>query len=273
MLQNKQITFIGAGVMAEAMFAGLLKKNLLRPEQITATDVRPERLAQLNELYGIRTNPHNAKAVAKADIVVLAIKPQYLHTAGPGLRGHLPANSVLISILAGTSIKTLMDSLGHACVVRAMPNTPAQIGHAMTVWTASAAVSQEQKAEAQAVLGAFGQEEVVDKESFLDMATAINGSGPGYVFLILEAMVDAGVQMGFPRPLAQELVMQTVLGSVMYAMSSDKHLAELRNEVTSPGGTTAAGLFALENAGLRTTLAKGILAAYERSIALGKGEQ
>jgi len=159
----------------------------------------------------------------------------------------------------------------HGAVIRSMPNTPAQIGEGMTVWTAGEAVSELQRGWARMVLGSFGHEQYVADESYLDMATALSGTGPAYVFMFMEAMIDAGVHMGFPRYMAEELVMQTILGSVRYAQATGRHPAELRNGVTSPGGTTAAAMSELERGGLRTVLSDGIWAAYRRSVELGKG--
>ncbi len=152
-------------------------------------------------------------------------------------------------------------------------NTPAQVGQAISVWTATPAVTPEQRAQAQAILGSFGQEVFVEDEDYLDMATALSGTGPAYVYLFMEAMVDAGVHLGFPRRIAEQLVVQTVKGSVAYYERSPSHLARLRNQVTSPGGTSAAALYYLEKAGFRTALSRAIWAAYERSVQLGKGKK
>lgn len=270
MLADKRITFIGGGVMAEGMLSGLLQENMIPAAQVIVTDLREERLAFLQERYGIQTATDNAAGMQAADIIVLAVKPQVLAAVARPLQGQLPKQALLLSILAGTTIAALTTAFKHDVVVRAMPNTPAQIRMGMSVWTATEAVSEEQKAQARQVLASFGKEIYSEQEKYLDMATAINGSGPGYVFLILEAMVDAAVHVGFTRDVAETLVMQTVLGSVQYALASDYHLAELRNQVTSAGGTTAAGLYTMEKAGLRTALADGIWAAYRRSVELGK---
>lgn len=269
MLQTEKITFIGSGNMAEGILAGLVGQNVLPATQVTMTDVRPERLAELEGKYGVQTSLDNATAVSSADIILLAIKPQLLTAVCAPLAGHIPPDALLISILAGTTVEALTNTLAHTAVVRAMPNTPAQIGQSMTVWYADTAVSDPQKTATQQLFQACGQEINVPHEHYLDMATAINGSGPGYVFLILEAMIDAGVQMGFARPVAEKLVLQTVLGSVQYAQASDLPLTTLRHQVTSPGGTTAAGLYAMEKNGLRPALTEGILAAYARSQELG----
>jgi pyrroline-5-carboxylate reductase len=170
-------------------------------------------------------------------------------------------------------IRKLADGLAHAAVVRAMPNTPAQIGQGITVWTATPEVSSLQKQQAQAILGSLGDEIFFGEEEYLDMATALSGTGPAYVFMFMEAMIDAGVHMGFSRRVATQLVFQTMRGSIEYAAYSGKHVAELRNQVTSPGGTTAEALYHMEKGGLRTVLSRGIFAAYQRSIALGRGKK
>ncbi len=270
MLENVNIAFIGAGNMAEPMIAGLIQKGV-EPNLISVSDIRNERLLELEGKYGVRPAANNSIAAAEADILVIAIKPQYFDALVPDIQGNLSEECLVISIMAGTTLETLVAGTGHAAVVRSMPNTPAQIGMGMTMWTATSAVASHQRDQAQAVLSSFGRAVFASGEHYLDMSTAINGSGPGYVFLMLEAMIDAGVQMGFTRPVAKELVLQTVIGSATYAQQSDMHLAQLRNNVTSPGGTTAAGLAALEAGGIRTVLSDGIWAAYKRSVELGDG--
>ena len=166
-----------------------------------------------------------------------------------------------------------MQGLDHAAIVRSMPNTPAQVGEGITVWTATDEVTEQQRERASLILNSFGKEVYVDHEDYLDMATALSGTGPAYVFLMMEAMVDAGVHLGFPRRISEELVIQTFKGSVAYYENSPRHLARLRNQVTSPGGTSAAALYYLEKAGVRTALSRAIWAAYERSVELGKGKK
>jgi pyrroline-5-carboxylate reductase len=151
-----------------------------------------------------------------------------------------------------------------------MPNTPAQIGEGITVWTASASVSEGQKETARAILSALGEEIFVEDENYLDMATALSGTGPAYVFLFMEALIDAGVHMGFPRRIAEQLVVQTLRGSVDYYQKAEHHPAGLRNQVTSPGGTSAEALYYLEKAGFRTAISRAVWAAYQRSLELGK---
>lgn len=269
MLENVNIVFIGAGNMAEPMIAGLIE-NGVDPNLITVADIRVERLLELEKQYGTRPAANNSVAAAEADVLVIAIKPQYFEALTADLKGNISENCLVISILAGTTLETLMAGTNHDKVVRSMPNTPAQIGMGMTMWTASKAVTSHQRDQAQEVLSSFGRAVFANGEHYLDMSTALNGSGPGYVFMMLEAMIDAGVHLGLTRPMAKELVLQTVIGSATYAQQSDMHLSQLRNNVTSPGGTTAAGLAAMEQGGLRSVLADGIWAAYERSVELGK---
>ncbi|MCA9938529.1 MAG: pyrroline-5-carboxylate reductase [Anaerolineales bacterium] len=273
MFKDKTIAFIGSGTMAEAMIRGLLNQNVVTPDQIIASGPRPERGEQLRQKHGIRITTSNMNAAEEGQVVVLSIKPQMMDRVMLEVRGHLRRQDLLLSIIAGAPIKKLADGLAHASVVRAMPNTPAQIGQGITVWTATAEVTEVQKQQAQAVLASFGQEIFVDDEEYLDMATALSGSGPGYVFMVMEAMIDAGVHLGFSRRVATQLVFQTMRGSVEYAARSDKHVAELRNQVTSPGGTTAEALYHMEKGGLRTVISRGIWAAYQRSIALGQGRK
>lgn len=272
MFKGQKISFIGAGTMGEAMIRGLLSQNIVQPDQIIAADPWHKRVNFLSEEYGITATQDNRQAAEEGQIVILSIKPQSIPYVLPEIRGHLRRQDLLLSIIAGTPIKKLADGSAHASVVRAMPNTPAQIGMGITVWTATAEVSDEHKEQASAILGSLGEEIFVDQESYLDMATALSGSGPGYIFMMMEALIDAGVHLGFSRHISRKLVFQTMRGSVEYAMQSGKHVAELRNQVTSPGGTTAAALYHMEKGGLRTVISRGIWAAYERSVALGQGK-
>jgi pyrroline-5-carboxylate reductase len=273
MFTDKNVAFIGSGIMGEAMIRGLLTQNIVKPDQIYAADPLPSRLDDLRERYGIHVTSSNSDAAEAGQVIVLSTKPQNLAEVMPGIRGHLRRQDLLLSILAGTPIRKLADGVAHASVVRAMPNTPAQIGQGMTVWTATPEVTEEQRGQAQVILGALGQELFVNDESYLDMATALSGTGPAYVFMFMESLIDAGVHLGFSRRVAEQLVFQTMLGSLEYAAQSGKHVAELRNQVTSPGGTTAAALYHLEKGGLRTVISRAIWAAYQRSVELGQGEK
>lgn len=270
MTLDKCITFIGSGVMGEAMIKAVLNTGLSTKERVTASDPWQERLDFIGREYGVRVTPSNVEAVADADIVVLSIKPQSLPKAGEQLHGYLRKDALVLSIIAGARINTLRTKLFHDRVVRAMPNTPAQVGKGMTVWTATPQVTPDQLGQTAAILGAFGEQLQVDEEGYLDMATGLSGSGPGFIMLLVEAMIDAGVHMGFSRREAAQLVLQTFEGSIALIRATGHHSAELRNQVTSPGGTTAAGLYELEKDAIRATLSRAIFAAYRRSEELGQ---
>ena len=273
MFTNKKIAFIGSGTMAEAMIRGLLTREIVTADQIIAAGPRTGRGERLQKKHGIQVTTDNTEAAEEGQIVVLSVKPQVLKIVLPEIRGHLRRQDLVLSIIAGTPIERIANGLAHAAVVRAMPNTPAQIGQGITVWTDTPEVDESQQQQAKIILSSLGEEVFVDDEDYLDMATALSGSGPGYVFLLMEALIDAGVHMGFSRRVASQLVFQTMRGSVEFAAQSGKHAAELRNQVTSPGGTTAEALYHMEKGGLRTVISRGIWAAYQRSIALGKGKK
>jgi len=273
MLQSGNLAFVGSGVMAEAMIRGILKQELVAPERIVASGPRAARGQELEERYGVRWTTDNLEAVQGAEVTVLSVKPQVLPWVLPELKGKLDAGSLALSIVAGAPIKALRSGLGHHAIIRSMPNTPAQIGAGMTVWTVSPQTSVAQRAQGKAILSALGEEILVDDENYLDMATALSGTGPAYVFLVMEALIDAGVHLGFPRRISQTLVTETLLGSALFAKESTAHPAELKNMVTSPGGTSAEALYQLEKGGLRTVLSRGVWAAYQRSKSLGRAEE
>ncbi len=266
---NEKVVFIGPGVMAEAMIAGLLRQKLARPEDLVAAGPRLQRGEELHEKYGIQSTTDNAAPVHSAGTVVLSVKPQRLSEVMKGLKGIQP-EALVLSIVAGASLKKISSGLKHKAVVRSMPNTPGQIGEGITVWTASAETTESQREKARRILGALGQEVFVEDESYLDMATALSGTGPAYVFLFTEALIDAGVHMGFPRRIAEQLVLQTIKGSAAFYEQAEKHPATLRNQVTSPGGTSAEALYYLEKAGFRTAISRAVWAAYQRSLELGR---
>jgi pyrroline-5-carboxylate reductase len=273
MFSNLTIAFIGSGNMGEAMIHGLIKKGMVEPEQIIAADPRIEHLQALHERYGMRYTTDNLDAATKADILVLSVKPQVLDDVLHEVRSGARTCSLVVSIVAGSPIKKIADGLANASVVRVMPNTPARVGQGISVWTATAEVPETQREQARQLLIAFGEEIFVKDEDYLDMATALSGTGPAYIFLFMEAMVDAGVHLGFSRHVAEKLVLQTMRGSVEYAAQSGQHLAMLRNEVTSPGGTSAEAIYQLEKGGLRTVISRAIWAAYQRSVGLGGGRK
>lgn len=269
-LHDLQFAFIGAGAMGEAMIGGLLSRHQLEPTHITASDRHRERLHEVQERFGIRTTLDNRTAAKKGQVVVLAVKPQVLPAVFKDLRGRIKKDALVLSIVAGATIDSLASGLQHRAIVRTMPNTPAQVGEGMTVWTATPEVSDSQREQARAVVEALGHQLHVDDERFLDVSTAISGSGPSYVFLLMEALIDAAVHLGLSRADSRELVVQTIRGSAIFAERSTVHPAEMRNMVTSPGGTSADALYQLEKGSFRTVVSKAVLAAYQRSVALGK---
>ncbi|MCC6314861.1 MAG: pyrroline-5-carboxylate reductase [Thermomicrobiales bacterium] len=269
-LSGARLAFIGAGVMAESMIAGLLNRRLVEPERIVASHPRADRRAKLVERHGITTFESNREAASGADLVVLTVKPQVLGSVMQQLHGSLEPRQVAVSVLAGATIATLSRGLGHNAIARVMPNTPAQVGQGMSVWTTTANVDGAQRDRVKAMLGALGEELWVEEEKYVDMATALSGTGPTYVFLMMEALIDAGVHMGFPRRIAEQIVLQTVAGSVAFARDSGKHMAELRNMVTSPGGTSAEAIYQMEKGGLRTVFSRAVYAAYQRTQVLAK---
>ena len=268
-LTNKTIATVGSGVMAEAMIFGLLDGKLVEPGQIVASHPRAERRAALEATHGIRTVASNVSAVEGADVIILAVKPQMLAKVGREIGPHLRAGQLVLSVLAGPTSAALVSALGHDQVVRSMPNTPARIGAGMTVWYATPATTAEQRAQAKALLSALGAELEVEDEKWVAMATAVSGTGPAYVVLVMEALIDAAVHLGFPRHIAHDLVIETLEGSTVFAKQSGMHPAELRNMVTSPGGTSAAALHELESGRLRTVLSEAVWAAYRRTVELG----
>ena len=264
-----RVGIVGAGVMAEAMISGLLADRAVAPAQLVASHPRRERREALARAHGISVVAGNADAVAEAEIVVLAVKPQMLRRVMRELAPSLGEGQVVLSIVAGATLRALINGLDHPAVVRAMPNTPAQIRRGITVWAAAPACTRRQRDLARAVLRALGDEREVAEEEFVAMATALSGTGPTYLFAVMEALIDAGVHLGFPRELAHDLVVATLLGSAEYAQASELHPAQLRNAVTSPGGTSAAAIYELEKGRLRTVLSDAVWAAYRRTVELG----
>lgn len=263
-----KLGFIGGGLMGEAILAGALKKNVAAAADISVSEIVAARREHLSETYGVVASEAVDTAVG-ADIVVLAVKPQEFAKAADKLSGRLNSHSTVMSIMAGTRIETIRDALGHDAVARAIPNTAAQVGESMTVWTASPSVSEKAREAVRSLLAVLGQELYVADEKYVDMATAVSSSGPAYVFLVMEAMIDAAVHIGIRRDQAEAMVKQTLFGSAKYALESGRHPAVLRNEVTSPGGTTAEALRVLEEAAVRAAFTDAIEAAYDKAKALG----
>jgi pyrroline-5-carboxylate reductase len=269
-MENRlKITFIGGGNMGAAMVAAVIGKKLALARDIVVSDVSKERRSFLVGEYGVLVTESNINAVQQGSVIVLAVKPQQLPTVLSDLKGKLVPAQLLLSIAAGVKMDTLMRGLGHDYIVRAMPNTPAQIGAGLTVWTATPVVAPGQKMLAAAILGTMGREIYVNDENYVNMATAVSGSGPAYVFLFMEALIAAAAELGLPRDMAREMVFQTLAGAVEYARQSGTDLAELRSRVTSPGGTTAAALAQFEQGHFNDIVKEAVSAAYRRAQELG----
>ena len=277
-LSNCRLAFIGCGVMAEAIITGLLRRKMVSADQIVGSHPRLARREEMHVKYGVEMYEKNRDAVVEAypegpndgSLLVLAVKPQRLYQVLEELKGALVKEQLVISIVGGAKIETIAEELLHASVVRTMPNTPAQIGEGVTAWIASASVTEKQERQVCAMLDALGKSVHVENERQIDMATALSATGPTYIFMVMEALIDAGVHLGFSRHVAEELVHQTLLGSVLFARESHKHPAELRNMVTSPGGTSAEAIYQMEKGSLRTIMSKAVWAAFKRAESLGK---
>ncbi len=265
-----KLAFIGGGTMAEAIIGGVLSRAIASGGDIAVGEVVEERRQALTESYGVVATSDNIDAVRGSDLVVVSVKPQDLQGVLSQLRGSLADGQTVLSIVAGARMAAIRDGLGHPAVIRVMPNTPAQIGEGVSLWTCSPQVGDEARELARSVLVTMGEEIYVGDEKYLDMATAVSASGPAYVFLFIEALIDAGVHLGLPRDMARRLSLQTVLGSARLAKVTGRHPAELRNMVTSPGGTTAEALLALEEGGFRATVLNAVIAAYQKSLELGE---
>lgn len=277
-LSNTKLAFIGCGVMAESIIKGLLNKELIDAKQISASHPRLKRRDELNEIYGINVFESNAEAVeivkdTKNSAVVLCVKPQRIKGVLQELKGVVTPTQLILSIIAGATIHTISEALNNQKIVRTMPNTPSQIGQGITAWTCTDEVSIEEREQIKSLLTALGREVFVENENMIDMATSLSATGPTYIFLVMEALTDAGVHLGFSREMAKDLVQETMLGAVLFAMESDKHPAELRNMVTSPGGTSADAIYQMEKGGLRTVLSKAVFAAYQKAVVLGQNQK
>ena len=264
-----KIAFIGGGNMGQAMAAAVIKNHLAEPQDVSISDVSQPLLDKLKKELGVFTSTDNLEVAGRGDIIVLSVKPQTLGGVMAELSGKLNPKSLVFSIIAGKKMETLVEELKHQAVVRAMPNTPAQIGKGMTVWTATRNVTSAQRVNAEAIVSVMGKGIYAGYESYLDLATAVSGSGPAYVFLFMEALMTAAKEIGMPEEMAQTLVFQTMLGSAEYAQASGKDLAELRRNVTSPGGTTAEALKVFEQGDFTGLVKKAVAAAYRRAQELG----
>jgi pyrroline-5-carboxylate reductase len=264
-----KIAFIGGGNMGEAMVSAILEEGLAKPDAIWVSDVSGARRGYLEQKYQVAVVDSNLEAILGKEIVILAVKPQNLAEVMTELIGQLKPTQLVLSIIAGARVDTLSKGLRHSVIVRAMPNTPAQICEGMSVWTATPEVTEQQKGLVGAILGTMGREIYVDDEKYIDMATAVSGSGPAYFFLMVESLIDAAVAIGLPRETAWQLVLQTMLGSGQLIQKSGEEPAELRRKVTSPGGTTAQALLEFERGGFTDLVKRAVKAAYDKAKELG----
>ncbi|MEL7369663.1 MAG: pyrroline-5-carboxylate reductase [Myxococcota bacterium] len=268
-LQSKTLAILGAGNMGQALLGGLIDSRSLDPGQVSIHNRRPDRTAQIAEQFGARAASSNIDCAQKADVVLLGVKPQILLKVLDEVRGHLN-DPLVLSIAAGVSTAQIESALGHqARVVRAMPNTPALIKQGATAISAGAFATEQDLEIAEAILGPTGRVVRVD-EGLLDAVTGLSGSGPAYVFLIIEAFADAGVKVGLSREIALDLAVQTIQGAARMLQETKMHPGQLKDMVTSPGGTAIAGLHTLEEGGMRTTIMNAVEAATERAKELGR---
>ena len=274
MLTNKKLGFIGGGNMAEAMVNGLITASFIEAKNILVSDPISERLEYMHSEYKVKTTSDNRELVQKSDILVIAVKPQSVEKILKNFADLVDEKKLIVSVAAGVPIRLIEEILDgknkkKVPVVRTMPNTPALVQEGVTAICGSEHVTKTEMKIAHRIFEAIGRTVDVE-EGHIDAVTGLSGSGPAYIFMIIEALSDAGVKMGLSREVANTLTVQTVLGSAKLARESGKHTGELKDMVTSPGGTTISGLHALEEGGLRTTLMNAVENATRRSMALGK---
>ena len=263
------ISFVGGGVMCEALVAGILDSALAKPEDVVVSEPVENRRSYLESKYSINTVTSNRDILDREGTIVIAVKPQVLEYVFSDFSGLIQPERTVASIVAGIDSKTLQNGLSHQSIARIMPNTPAQIGRGMTVWTTTENVSEEDRDQIAGMIKTLGKDYYVTDEKLIDMATALSASGPAYVFLFLESLIDAGVYLGMSRDMSRELTLETVLGSTKLVQDSANHPAVLKDMVTSPGGTTIEALVSMENDGFRASVINGVRSAFERSIELG----
>lgn len=269
-MSSWNLGFIGAGVMAETMIAGLLEEGLLPADRITASNRRPERATELQARYGLRVTLDNAAVARQSDVLVLSVKPQTLPVVLRELAGQVPAGALVLSIIAGARSDVLGRALRHDRVVRCMPNLPCRIRRGMTVWYSPPDTRPEDLERVRLILGVMGQQLRVDDEGHVDRATAVNGTGPAIVAEFVKSMLEAATFIGEPRSVARETVLATLLGTAELIRQSDSHVSELIDEVTSPGGTTSRALQVLKQGRFGAVVTEAVDAAYNRTVALGE---
>jgi len=263
------IGFIGTGNMAEALIRGLTRAGVAKADQVLGSDPRPERREEMGRQYGIHATGDNMEVARRSEILVLSVKPQVMAKVLEEIGPHIHSDALVISIAAGIPLAFIESRLPQARVIRTMPNTPALVGAGATAIAAGGHATEKDLAAARRIFDSVGIT-VVLEEAQMDAVTGLSGSGPAYVFLVIEALSDAGVKVGLSRYNALALAAQTVLGSAKLLLETGEHPGRLKDMVTSPGGTAIAGLHTLEAGGLRTTLMDAVEAATERSRELGE---
>jgi len=270
-VRGKRVGFIGGGNMGEALIRGLIGANLVKPDLITATDVRADRTRELAEQFGITAHSDNTRCVRDADVVILAVKPQIMGDVLRDIASAVEPRHLLISIAAGVATATIRAALGKdARIIRVMPNTPALVLQGAAAVAKGKGLERDDLATAQEIFGAVGRVVVLDEE-LMDAVTGLSGSGPAYVAIVIESLADVGVKMGLDRATAMTLATQTVLGAAHLLLETGLHPGALKDMVTSPGGTTIEGLHELEKGKVRGALINAVRAATEKSKKLGQG--
>jgi pyrroline-5-carboxylate reductase len=269
-IKSKRVGFLGAGNMGEAMIKGLTQAGLVPAAAIGATDARADRLDQMTRQYGIRAFANNPALVAESDVIILAVKPQIMSAVLREIAAAVDGTKLIISLAAGVATRTLREHLAKpARLIRVMPNTPALVLEGATAIARAEGLEEGDLEIAQALFGAVGRVVVLD-EDHLDAVTGLSGSGPGYIAIVIEALADGGVKMGLDRATAMTLATQTVLGSARLILETGMHPGQLKDMVASPGGTTIAGIAALEDGGIRRTIISAVERATLRSRELGR---
>ena len=269
MLERKNIGFIGGGAIAEALIHGILQTKLVNAEQITVADIMQERLQYLAKTFAVSVKQVGEEVAAKADLLFLTVKPQVTELVLTTIAPFVSEKTLIVSIVAGVTLTTLQEKFPHCAIIRVMPNTPVAVGEGMSAMALGQHATVADEASVSSLLAAAGKVVTVP-ESMMDAVTGLSGSGPGYAFVIIDALADAGVRVGIPRLVARQLAAQTLLGAAKMVLETGKHPAELRDMVTSPGGTTIAGIHILEKQGIRAALSDAVAAATERSREMGK---
>lgn len=269
-MRPRTLAFLGGGNMGEAMLKGLLNARFAEPQQLLVADINRQRVEYLERTYGVRGAVTNREAVAEADVIILAVKPQNLPELLQDIREELDPTKLVISIAAGVPLRTIEEIVKKELrLIRTMPNTPALVQEAATALARGAFASEEDLKLAEQIFASVGKTIVIE-ENLMDAVTGLSGSGPAYVFLFIEAMADSGVKMGLTRQASLLLSAQTVLGAARLLLETNEHPGRLKDMVCSPGGTAIVGLHTLEQGGLRTTIINAVEAATKRSIELGQ---